>query len=200
MKAQYLAIALLSSVVMPITANAGTVTLSFEEVPDGSAMMDIPNIGPTSYFVPVYVGPTVNNVFGELDLQVTKDASGLFDGTVDILGENGFTSGVLGKTSTPNGITYFSGSFQGATLLGSNNIELPLFFLNETFTIPEQTGSSPFSAAFELSPSIDGSITMVAAASSPEPSTWAMMLMGFVGIAYAGYRKARKPISIIASI
>jgi hypothetical protein len=199
MKAQYLAIALLSSVVMPITANA-TVTLSFEGVPDGSSSIALPCQGPIVYSAPVYIGPTANDVFGELELTVTKDASGLYDGTVDILGENGFFSVVLGKTSTPNGITYFSGSFQGASLSGSNNFQLPLLFLNETFTIPEQTGNDPFSAAFELSPALNGTITMVAAASSPEPSTWAMMLMGFVGIAYAGYRKARKPISIIASI
>ena len=27
----------------------------------------------------------------------------------------------------------------------------------------------------------------------PEPSTWAMMLIGFAGLGYAGYRKARAP-------
>ena len=26
--------------------------------------------------------------------------------------------------------------------------------------------------------------------SIPEPSTWAMMLLGFVGLSYAGYRRA----------
>ena len=30
----------------------------------------------------------------------------------------------------------------------------------------------------------------------PEPSTWAMMLLGFVGLGYAGLRKARSPNSI----
>jgi hypothetical protein len=200
MKAQYLAIALLSSVVMPITAKAGSVTLSFEEVPDATDSIGFLDQGPTIYSAFVYIGPTANDVFGELQLTVTQDASGLFDGTVDIFGETSYTSVVLGKTSTPNGISYFLGSFEGASLSGSNNFQLPLPFLNETFTIPEQTGSSPFSATFELSPSIDGSLTMVAAPATPEASTWAMMLMGFVGLAYAGYRKARKPISIIASI
>jgi hypothetical protein len=28
---------------------------------------------------------------------------------------------------------------------------------------------------------------------APEPSTWAMMLLGFAGLGYAGYRKAREP-------
>jgi hypothetical protein len=30
------------------------------------------------------------------------------------------------------------------------------------------------------------------AASTPEPSTWAMMILGFAGLGFAGYRKARK--------
>jgi hypothetical protein len=29
--------------------------------------------------------------------------------------------------------------------------------------------------------------------STPEPSTWAMMLIGFAGLGYAGYRRAREP-------
>jgi hydroxymethylpyrimidine pyrophosphatase-like HAD family hydrolase len=27
----------------------------------------------------------------------------------------------------------------------------------------------------------------------PEPSTWAMMLLGFAGLAFAGYRRTREP-------
>jgi hypothetical protein len=30
----------------------------------------------------------------------------------------------------------------------------------------------------------------------PEPSTWAMMLLGFAGLGFAGYRRSRKAISI----
>jgi hypothetical protein len=42
-------------------------------------------------------------------------------------------------------------------------------------------GAGAFNAAFSLS----GSVV-------PEPSTWAMMLLGFVGLGFAGYRQARK--------
>ena len=28
-------------------------------------------------------------------------------------------------------------------------------------------------------------------ASTPEPATWAMMIIGFAGLGFAGYRKAR---------
>jgi len=29
-------------------------------------------------------------------------------------------------------------------------------------------------------------------AAAPEPATWAMMLLGFAGLGYAGYRKANR--------
>ena len=43
------------------------------------------------------------------------------------------------------------------------------------------TQQGPFNAVFSLS----GSVV-------PEPSTWAMMLLGFAGLGFAGYRHARK--------
>jgi PEP-CTERM motif len=33
---------------------------------------------------------------------------------------------------------------------------------------------------------------------APEPSTWAMMLLGFAGLAFAGYRKSRKTVTAAA--
>ena len=33
---------------------------------------------------------------------------------------------------------------------------------------------------------------------APEPSTWAMMVLGFAGLGFAGYRKARKTVAIAA--
>ena len=43
------------------------------------------------------------------------------------------------------------------------------------------THQGPFNAAFSLSAPV-----------VPEPSTWAMMLLGFAGLGFAGYRQARK--------
>jgi hypothetical protein len=34
------------------------------------------------------------------------------------------------------------------------------------------------------------------AASAPEPSTWAMMLLGFAGLGYAGFRRTRQPVAV----
>jgi hypothetical protein len=38
---------------------------------------------------------------------------------------------------------------------------------------------------------ISGSLTEIAAAPVPEPSTWAMMLLGFAGLGFAGYQASR---------
>ena len=35
-------------------------------------------------------------------------------------------------------------------------------------------------------------------ATAPEPSTWAMMILGFAGLGFAGYRKSRKAAAITA--
>jgi hypothetical protein len=45
-------------------------------------------------------------------------------------------------------------------------------------------------------PMIDG-ISFVGS-SIPEPSTWAMMLVGFAGLAFAGYRGSRKSVEVVA--
>jgi hypothetical protein len=42
------------------------------------------------------------------------------------------------------------------------------------------THEGPFNAAFSLT----GTVV-------PEPSTWAMMLLGFAGLGFAGFRRAR---------
>jgi hypothetical protein len=34
--------------------------------------------------------------------------------------------------------------------------------------------------------------------STPEPSTWAMMVLGFTGLGFAGYRSSRKTAGVVA--
>jgi PEP-CTERM motif len=61
--------------------------------------------------------------------------------------------------------------------------------LNLGILIPDSvTGSQTFEVV--LTPSV---------ASVPEPSTWAMMLLGFVGLGYAGYRASRKSAALATS-
>ena len=47
----------------------------------------------------------------------------------------------------------------------------------------------PAFSAYSISGVPEGSAPFVAA---PEPATWAMLLIGFTGIGYMGYRRSRK--------
>jgi hypothetical protein len=58
-------------------------------------------------------------------------------------------------------------------------------------SIADITGSSPFAA--DIRSALTGNTGVVdfsLAGGAPEPATWAMMLLGFAGLGFAGYRKA----------
>jgi hypothetical protein len=42
----------------------------------------------------------------------------------------------------------------------------------------------------------DLAFTLVGSAAVPEPSAWAMMLLGFAGLSFAGYRASRRAVPI----
>ncbi|MBN9453274.1 MAG: PEP-CTERM sorting domain-containing protein [Bosea sp.] len=66
--------------------------------------------------------------------------------------------------------------------------------LPTTFSLATFGGSNDFSTQYNHTPVGSshryGTVTDFAAA-VPEPSTWAMMLVGFAGLGYAGYRKRK---------
>jgi hypothetical protein len=80
--------------------------------------------------------------------------------------------------SAPKPITGGSGPFLGDLQSWTRDEALDPDWLRVGTDI---TGQGPFNAAFSLS----GSVV-------PEPSTWAMILMGFVGLAFAGCRIPRR--------
>ena len=55
----------------------------------------------------------------------------------------------------------------------------------------------PFGGGFDTSDGIQFTGNVVAGPNVPEASTWAMMLLGFAGLGFAGYR-ARKPTAALA--
>jgi PEP-CTERM motif-containing protein len=86
-------------------------------------------------------------------------------------------------------------SAEAQVLLGGLNADGSLVGI---LLVQVMTGAKPF---FEVAPPPDGffansdrgemfTFTLIGGA-VPEPSTWAMMLLGFAGLRYAGYRKAR---------
>jgi hypothetical protein len=78
------------------------------------------------------------------------------------------------------------GYVSGAPLLGSST------FAGETIA---SLGLTPgtYVYAWNSAPGIDDSLTINIGTVVPEPSTWVMMLLGFAGLGYAGYRGAREP-------
>jgi hypothetical protein len=81
--------------------------------------------------------------------------------------------------SAPKPITGGTGSFVGDLQSWTRDEALDPDWLRVGTDI---TGQGPFNAAFSLS----------GAGAVPEPSTWAMMLLGFAGLFFAAYRHARK--------
>ena len=75
--------------------------------------------------------------------------------------------------------------------------------MSGTLCSPNQTGQDEFLFWDEVHPTAAGHLLAAefafdALTAVPEPSTWAMMLIGFVGLGFAGYRKTRKPVSFTA--
>jgi hypothetical protein len=58
-----------------------------------------------------------------------------------------------------------------------------IFIINQP--LADGATYKPIGNGFDLGVALSNSV--------PEPSTWAMMLVGFAGLGYAGYRRAREP-------
>jgi PEP-CTERM motif len=99
---------------------------------------------------------------------------------------------------TPGTLLLFSGlPFSGA-LLDSE----PLTFGGSAYTASFSDALGPGIYYVEITGRVNskvlgigGSVTTTAI---PEPSTWAMMLIGFAGLGFAGYRASRKSIDFTA--
>ena len=65
------------------------------------------------------------------------------------------------------------GSTETLSFLAYGNLPVPPFALLDGVTFTQETGGG-------LTPGV------------PEPSTWALMILGFGGLGFAGYRRARK--------
>jgi hypothetical protein len=198
MKAQYLAIALLSSVAiaaaaMPTTTRASVVSLT----PDPPSGFDLlgPYIGDTNVTIPsfgAFVGPvdvlhaTISNITGQGNAFIGVGA-GL---TLDLFAPAtslSFTEGTPSQTTTLE--VLFGNNVDGDFVSNSPDFSI-------SGTVPEEvniSGLAPFDAVmfFDKGNPTLSELSFRAAAGTPEPSTWAMMLLGFAGVAYAGWKRRR---------
>jgi PEP-CTERM motif-containing protein len=107
--------------------------------------------------------------------------SNLFFGAISSVTLSTFVSPTDG-VSPPNGSPLDTATFTGLgteTLSTVDNPGAGPYSLQEVFVI-KATGAGDTNLTIDLRSSV-----------IPEPSTWAMMLLGFAGLGFLGYRKAR---------
>ena len=102
---------------------------------------------------------------------------------------------VIGVGSVPGGFGTFTAGLQGNWRGTSNHFAGPITFdIAGISTSDFVANSKGFIAAADVlgnvgTGEVGGKMGMVVG--TPEPSTWAMMLLGFAGLGFAGYRKAK---------
>jgi hypothetical protein len=192
------------SAVTPVCASTATITFdtqptgaisSFTEagftisstVGDPGDVATIQNVGAPNENVVVDGNP--NDVFGSL-LVIKKTGGGLFNlvsldvanlsnpgSPIPVNPGSGFrieVSGVPGGDDVygPGSSTFVTESPTDLTNISQLDINLVSF--------------TPNNATFAVD-------NIVLSSAIPEPSTWAMMLLGFAGLGYAGFRRTSKP-------
>lgn len=98
-------------------------------------------------------------------------------------GANGVLTTAATRSSDGNWISYF---FDNGDLVGgTHSANLQLLTNATSFIDPDATLTNAAGDVF--------SVPIVGPAPVPEPTTWAMMLIGSAGLGFAGYRRARGP-------
>jgi hypothetical protein len=222
MKARYLLLSLLASTALSVSAADATVLLTLGQTSSGdtvtgtrvggtttitsSTQVDITQIDATPPLLTPFtatfdlsatsIGQAINPV-GPIDVfqrysgsfSITNGATNYLSGT--------FSDAVFGSGG---GLTLSASEGGGETVTFTSNVIAPnlvhgldaAIALSLTDVTPDASIGGPVGSrslnSFKSDVSGDFSNTAV-----PEPSTWAMMLLGFAGLAYAGYRRTSAP-------
>jgi hypothetical protein len=203
------------------TANA-SITLTFVGLQDQEQILNYYNGGLGGFGSGP--GPNFGITFGADSLAtISEDSGGTgdFDGapfnTVaffeggpgDIMNvASGFTTGLSFYYSSPlapGSVTVWSGLDGSGTQLA--DIILPTTPLRGTGCDTDFCPWVPFGVTFSgTAESVDfsggtgeiGFSAITLRSAIPEPSTWVMMLVGFTGVGFVGYRAKRKKIALVA--
>jgi hypothetical protein len=109
-----------------------------------------------------------------------------------------------GNVSVTTGETFTVGHDDGLTLVigGLHVIDEPgpTGFVTTTETYTGPSGTLPFQLVYGECCGAPGdlSISLPLNGSTPEPSTWVMVVLGFAGLGFARYRTSRKAVSVAA--
>jgi hypothetical protein len=206
-------IALAASV--PTSADAAVVTIGLQEagvnggaltqIATGAGTAGVLNFGYGTYEVNNISGTTSPIVTDSINgasfnatttggtLAVFITASGLTAPTLGFF--SSFTNQVLSAGFTVQELTFFNSDnsiFGTSTALGSQSFSS--IGSNVQFS-PLTSGSGPYSITEEyiISATGSGAASSTIVVSVPEASTWAMMILGFLGVGFTAYRRKTKP-------
>jgi fibronectin-binding autotransporter adhesin len=117
-----------------------------------------------------------------------------------------------GSVDTYNSLTFYSGKVLVATITGAD-VDPPIsanggqtdYASNAYVLITglpqfDRVFASSSSNSFEFDNVVAGGTSGLPSsiAAAPEPSTWAMLMLGFTGLGYAAFRRSKTPISAFA--
>ena len=212
MKARYLFLSVLAATALPIPAADASVLLIFGQTGLGDTVTAIRTVGSTT------ITSSTSVDIDEIDAAVVTPISATFALSATNSGPAIASGGEItehynGTFSITSGATnYLSGTFAdavfgagGALTLSASNPS-PTQSVSFTSNVIAPSLISAFNRAASLSfTDVTPSAAIVAgtlrsfhsdvsgdfSSSVPEPSTWAMMLLGFAELGYVGFRKAR---------
>jgi hypothetical protein len=165
--------------------NGGNALWGTTNSPDGGNMVAID--GDPTYTAPLFQTISGLTVGHEYELQFWQASAQQF--------------GVGGATTEKWGVTLGGGAEQFSTLINTpSESQTPWTLQTMDFFA---TGASEVLNFMSIGTPIGGPpvalLADVSLSAIPEPSTWALMVLGFGGLGFAAYRRARKNASALAS-
>lgn len=138
----------------------------------------------------VYNGPPLGNPPSDSDWEITPETALVLDN---------LTFNAIGYKSVSVTIEFMQAG-EGAAIYGSADglLFVPLGTLDPANGVTQTFNTGAWNYLKVTAVNFDGNhpladiVVSEEVVSTPEPSTWAMMLVGFAGLAFAGYRRAKK--------
>jgi hypothetical protein len=152
-------------------------------------------------------------------LELTSSSGGVYDYAINLPSFTNFSDGPIITLSGLSGVT---GASAAGPFAGLNAIFFSVSLTSTSVVLTQHADGATFDAPTGLSPALEitssvlssgavdyaidtgnqgtitGTVEGPVASPVPEPSTWAMLLAGFAGLGFAGYRRAKQAVAASA--